>query len=118
MSVDIRINPSLKRKLDGMRVRMALISAMTDTCIELNDRFSMKPPVPKKTGNLHRSNSYEVRNDSTWVEGLIRNSAKYWVYLNFGTSRIAPMFYVEHIVQTVQPSKKVAERFKEKYKVE
>lgn len=116
MSVDVKINPSLKRKLDGQRVKMALLSAMTETCIELNDRFSMNPPVPKKTGNLHRSNSYEVRNSGDIIEGLIRNSAKYWVYLNFGTSRIKPMHYVEHIVQTVQPSKKIAEKFHQKYK--
>ena len=50
------------------------------------------------------------------IEGLIRNSANYWVYVNFGTSKMDARNFVEAAMTKVQPVQKVQENFKKYYK--
>ena len=116
LKFDMKINSSLHKKLDEYRVRKAMIQALTETGIELNNTLS-KDPTPKKTGNLRRSNSYEVTPGNTPTL-KVKNSAPYWVYVNFGTSRMKKggKHFLEQAVAKVQPEQKVVSTFKKLYK--
>lgn len=114
MPVKMVINDSFRKKVDGARLRMTLKQATTETMIELKDTLSVEP-TPKKTGNLRRSNTYEVRLSSSTIEGLVRNHAPYWVYVNFGTSRIDPRNFVSQAVSKVRPAMKIKENFEKIY---
>lgn len=115
MPAHMNINDSFRKKTDEARMRLALSKAMTDTCIELRDRLAM-PPTPKITGNLRRSHSYEVRRSGDMIEGLIKNSANYWVYVNFGTSKRNGTNFVGQVMMKVKPAQKIKENFNKYYK--
>ena len=112
----MNINGSLYKKLDQARITHALTKALRDTMREVSEESAKK--APKKTGNLRRSHSYDVIGNGKIITGRVKNSANYWIYVNFGTSRIKPKHFVENAINKVQPSKRVKENFKKYYKEE
>ena len=119
MPVKMTINSSLHKKLDTAKAGLAMREAMKETMVDLQ-RVLQRSPTPKKTGNLRRSINYDVQGSGGTIHGQIKVSkdADYWVYQNFGTSRIPAIHFVEGAVQKVQPKEKLAERFKQKFKVD
>ena len=115
MTVEVKVSNKLKEKLNDAKIRIAVDKAVTQTARELRDRLSMNP-TPKITGNLRRSNSYEVRRDKNYIEALIKNSANYWIYVNYGTSKRGAVHFVEQAVERIQPPKRIKEIFNENYK--
>ena len=109
----MKINESAHKKLSKAIAIYAMESAMKETMIELRDTFAQKP-TPKKTGNLRRSNTYEVNNSGGKITGRVKNSAPYWFWVNFGHHRYTGAHFLEQGVDKVQPSKKIAENFKKK----
>ena len=113
----MKINPSLNKKLDGLRMRQAMEKAVRQTMLDLQKEAMKQSPVD--TGNLRRSHSHEVRLDSNMVEGLLKNSTNYWMYVNFGTSRMKKnpgQGYITRAFQKVEPNKRAAKYFHEYYK--
>lgn len=118
MPVKMTINSSLHKKLDTAKAGLAMREAMKETMIDLH-RVLQRKPTPKKTGHLRESITYDVQASGGTIHGQIKvGGADYWVYQNFGTSRIPAIHFVEGAVQKVQPKEKLAERFKEKFKVD
>ena len=50
------------------------------------------------------------------VEGLLKNSAEYWQYVNFGTSRMDANDFMNRAIGSVAPENKVASYFHQYYK--
>lgn len=82
MSVNVKINDSFRKKLDAVRLRKVIHEGMTKATLT-TEREVMKE-APEKTGNLRRSHSTQVIANGSMVEGLVKNSTKYWQYVNFG----------------------------------
>lgn len=114
---NMKINQSCHSKLDQARAVLAIRNAMQETLRELRDCYAMEP-TPKKTGNLRRSNSYEVKTGSGKITGTVKNSAPYWFYVNFGTSRMKkpPAHFLEKGIDKVKPTEKIVERFNKEFK--
>ena len=109
----MQINESAHKKLSKALAILAMEKAMNETLRELRDTYS-QAPTPKITGNLRRSNSYDVKFQGKSIVGQVKNSAPYWFYVNFGTSRMKkdPAHFLEKGIDKVQPTKKIVERFK------
>lgn len=114
MGAQMKIKESLHRKLDGTRARLAMEKAVKQTMYDLM-KEAMKE-APEDTGNLRRSHSVDMRLDSNMVEGLLKNSANYWPYVQFGTSKMKPNDFVTRAFNKVEPQKSVAKYFHENYK--
>lgn len=114
MKANMQIGAGLKQKLDKARMATAMQKALTTTMKEIDE--ASKKKAPKKTGNLRRSHSHDVTGSGTVLTGRVKNSANYWVYVNFGTSRIKnPAHFLENAVNSVQPEKRIKELFQKEY---
>lgn len=116
MGAKMTINESFYRKVNAVRLRSALEKSVRQTMYDLM-RESMKE-APVDTGNLRRSHSIDVRLGSDMIEGLLKNSANYWMYVNFGTSRQDADDFVGRAVSKVNPGSRVSEYFDQYYKGE
>ena len=115
MGAQMKIKESLHRKLDGTRARLAMEKAVKQTMYDLMKEAMKEAPVD--TGNLRRSHSVDVRLDSNIIEGLLKNSANYWPYVQFGTSKNPNANdFVTRAFNKVEPQKSVAKYFHENYK--
>lgn len=118
----MQIGESLHRKLDETRMRTALEKAVQQTMYDLMKASIKEAPgpgrskTPNPTGNLRRSHSVDVRVSGSMVEGLLKNSANYWQYVAFGTSRMDADDFITRALSTVAPSGKVSEYFHKYYK--
>lgn len=112
---DVKINESANKKLEKLRAITAMEAAMTETMKKLRDTYAMEP-TPKITGNLRRSNTYEVENRGGNITGRVKNSAPYWFYVNSGTSRMkkAPSHFLEKGIDKVKPSETIVKKFNER----
>lgn len=109
------MNGSLKEKLNTGKVGHAMDKAVRKTMKEVSETSAKL--APKKTGNLRRSHSYETRYSGTIITGMVKNSANYWVYVNFGTSRIKnPSHFLERAVNKVNVMESIKKNFKANYK--
>ena len=122
MGAKMTIHDSVKKKLDDRRAKNALRQALVETMYDLQRAAVRETPgpgrsrTPNPTGNLRRSHSVEVRESSSASEGLLKNSANYWQYVNFGTSRMDADDFVTRTLESVNPPKKIEERFKKLFK--
>lgn len=119
LKMDVKVGDALEKKLDGIRIREAMLKSMKTTMIELNREIIKKTPVgkpPKGTGNLRRSNSYEVIPAGNTLEGIQTNNANYWQYVNFGTYKMAARPFIQQAAAKVKPRDKIVEHFWENYK--
>jgi len=114
MTVEVTISDALQKKLSEARMRLALRSALTQTMYDLM-RESMKL-APQDTGNLRRSHSVAINLSGDMIEGLLKNSANYWQFVEFGTSKMDAKPFVTPALATVAPANKVQEYFKKYYK--
>ena len=122
MAVQVTISDSLHRKLDGVRMRDAMAKALQQAMYDLRRESIKEAPgpgrsrTPDPTGNLRRSHSVDVNMGSDVLEGLLKNSANYWQFVNFGTSRMDADDFVTRAMEIANPGAKVAEYFSEYYK--
>lgn len=122
MGVEMKVKESVHKKLDNARMRNAMAKAVKQTMYDLMKAAIKEAPgpgrsrTPNPTGNLRRSHSVEVRLDSNMIEGLLKNSANYWRYVQFGTSKMDADDFVTRAFNKVEPSKKTAEYFHNLYK--
>lgn len=116
MGARMEIRDSLYKKLDQARLRNAAEKAVKQTMYVLMKESMKEAPVD--TGNLRRSHSIDVRVATEMVEGLLKNSANYWQFVQFGTSKMEANDFVTRAFNKVAPEKKTAEYFKKYYKGE
>lgn len=117
--MDVKIGDAINKKLDEVKIRSAMLKSMQTTMLELNREIIKATPVgkpPKGTGNLRRSNTYDVHPQGDIIEGIQRNSANYWQYVNFGTYKMAARPFVQQGVTKCKPKEKLVEHFHENYK--
>lgn len=113
MGAKMTIRDSFYKKVEEGRIKQALRKAVTQTALDLQ-KASMKE-APVDTGNLRRSHSYEVRVSSEMIEALLKNSANYWPYVNFGTSKMDANDFMTRAFESVAPAEKTAEYFHQYY---
>lgn len=122
MGARMTINDSLHQKLDERRARIAMERAVRQGMMELQKNAMKEAPgpgrsrTPNPTGNLRRSHSTEIRVASDMVEGLLKNSANYWQYVQFGTSKMDADDFVTRAVEATQVESKIAKYFHTFYK--
>ena len=115
MPVKMTINDSFYKKISEVKMRLAMEKSVRQTMYDLMKASMREAPVD--TGNLRRSHSIDVRLGGNLVEGLLKNSAEYWQYVQFGTSRHPEANdFVTRAFSQVAPARKVSEYFHQYYK--
>ena len=110
MPVEITRNDTFTRKTDTS----AYLKAMEDTVSEVSEKTmsECQSECPVRTGNLRDSHSVE----SDGMEATIRNSAEYWMYVVYGTSRMSANNYPQRAWNTIISQDMIGEIFKNKLK--
>ena len=110
MPVEITINDSFNKKTDPE----AYLEAIRGTVSEVSEKTMLEcqSECPVRTGNLRDSHSVEADD----MEATIRNSAEYWMYVVYGTSRMAANNYPQRAWNTIISQDVIGEVFKSKLK--
>lgn len=108
MGVEITINESFTRKTNPE----LYIQAISDTVGEVTQRTmeECQAECPVRTGNLRDSHAVEIEE----MSASITNSAEYWMYVVYGTSRQSPNNYPQRAWNTITSQKLIEEIFKTK----
>ena len=119
---EMTINESAHKKLSPVHAKTAMEEAMKETFRELRDQCVLEAPgpgrsrTPNPTGNLRRSHVYEVAVTGGSINAVLKNTARsggelYWIFLQYGTSKMEPDPFLTRALDTVQPDQKIVERF-------
>ena len=108
MGVEITINDSYTRKVDTSIYQKAMSETVEETATRAMEECQFECPV--RTGNLRDSHEVEI-ND---MSASITNSAEYWVYVVYGTSRQAPNNYPMRALNTISSQQIISTIFKDK----
>ena len=114
MPVEVKVSDGLHEKLDGLKIRTAMAKAMKQAMYDVMKESMTEAPVD--TGNLRRSHSVDLNMNADLLEGLLKNSANYWQFVNFGTSKMDANDFVNRALSNANPGEKMAEYFSEYYK--
>ena len=108
MPVEFTINDSFTNKTNPD----AYLQAMQSTVSEVSEKTmeECQSECPVRTGNLRDSHSVE----SSDMEASIHNSAEYWIYVVYGTSRMAANNYPQRAWNTIISQDIIGETFKAK----
>lgn len=108
MGVEITINDSFIQKVNTD----AYVKAISETVGEVTQRTmdECQNECPVRTGNLRDSHSIETDE----MTGSIHNSAEYWVYVVYGTSRQSANNYPQRALNTIVSQDVISEIFKSK----
>lgn len=108
MSVEITFNDSYNKKMDSS----LYVNAIRDTVSEVAQQTMVEcqSECPVRTGNLRDSHSVEIDEFSA----SISNSAEYWMYVVYGTSRMASNNYPSRAWNTMISGNRISEIFKSK----
>ena len=110
----VRINQSFYTKLDPEKVDAAMEKATTQMLLRLYKECVENSPY--RTGKLQEAHSYDKQSGDHNIKAHIRNGARYWGYVEFGTSKMGARHWVLHAIRDVQPVKEFARSFKAYYK--
>jgi len=108
MPVEITINESFTKKTDPEAYSKAMVDTVSDVTQKTMEECQAECPV--RTGNLRDSHSVE----SDGMESTIRNSAEYWIYVVYGTSRMAANNYPQRAWNNIISQDVIGEIFKSK----
>ena len=114
MPVDVQVSAELYDKLDTKKLIEAARKAVKETTIDLEGEC--KDYAPVDTGNLRRSHSYDVDAGESVTRARVKNSANYWPYVEFGTSRQPPYGYIQRAVEVTDPNERILSKFGKYYK--
>ena len=81
----VTISSSFYSKLDPEKVKKAMKVATDEVLYTLYE--GCVDASPYKTGKLQESHSKESETSGFTCTGLLKNGAKYWSYVEFGTSK-------------------------------
>ncbi len=116
MVMKVTIKDSFYTKTDEKKVSEACKKAVREVLIDLVK--ACQDEVPIDTRNLLRSHHSETKTEGTKVTGLVKvgENARYWKYVQFGTSKMDPNPYITRALHNVEPSKALPEAFKQYFK--
>ena len=108
MGIEITINDSFNKKTDPE----AYLKAISGTVNDVTERTMQEcqEECPVRTGNLRDSHSFEAED----MSAAIHNSAEYWMYVVYGTSRMAANNYPQRAWNTIISQDIIGEIFKTK----
>lgn len=108
MSVEITFGDSYQKKMDPSNY----VNAIRDTVSEVAQETMVEcqSECPVRTGNLRDNHAVE----SEEFTASITNSAEYWVYVVYGTRRMASNNYPSRAWNTMISQNRVGEIFKSK----
>lgn len=125
MRIDVKESKGLKKKINEQEFKKCLKAAITETALDTLNKviFSQNALIYntpqgkyKRTGNLKRSNSITPpRLQGNLITSEIKNSTRYWSYVNFGTSKQTAKPFVQTAIRLAQPSKSIAQNFLKLY---
>ena len=110
MPVEITINDSFTKKTTPDSYIEAIKGTVNDVSQRTMEECQAESPV--RTGNLRDSHSVE----SSDFEATIRNSAEYWIYVVYGTSRMSANNYPQRAWNTIISQDVIGEIFRNKLK--
>lgn len=110
MPVEITFGDNYNKKMDPS----IYVNAIRDTVSEVakETMVECQSECPVRTGNLRDSHAVE----SDEFTATITNSAEYWVYVVYGTSRMASNNYPSRAWNTMISQDRISEIFKTKLK--
>ena len=107
INVNITFNDSFYKKLNSEGFREAIIDTVSDVTNEAVSECQSECPV--RTGNLRDSHITEI-DDYT---GSILNTAKYWIYVVYGTYKMSANNYPSRAWNNMLSQGTVGNIFKE-----
>lgn len=108
-TVEIEYKPSYHKKVNSKLAVIALEKAMNEVLSELYDVLTEQVKV--KTGYLRDSHSHEAKVESDKVIGYVKNSAPYWIYVQFGTYKMRADPWITRSITLVQPHAFLGKKF-------
>lgn len=111
--VDITINDSLNQKLDPKKVESAINRSLLEVMTELYNKAVDTSPY--RTGKLQESHSVSMKTGMS-AEGLLKNSAHYWSFVEFGTYKMSARHWVLRAMESTRPIPAFKNAFKKFYK--
>lgn len=106
IDIEVKINPSFYKKLDKSIIKKCEAITIRNTTLEAESRC--KKTCPYETGNLMRSHSSDISDE----EGLVKNNAKYWVFVVFGTSKMKARNYPQKVANGLSSENYMSRTFK------
>lgn len=110
---ECKLSNSIQEKFKTGKVGFAMEKAIRKTMKDVSETSAKLAPY--KTGNLRRSHSYDTTTSGRMITGMVKNTAQYWVYVNFGTSKMDPRHFLEDAVNKVQIIPTIKSEFKKNY---
>lgn len=107
--MEIEYKPSYHKKVNPKRAVQAMKKAMDEVLAELYDVLTAQVKV--KTGYLRDSHSHEAKVENDKVIGYVKNSAKYWIYVQVGTYKMRADPWVTRSITLVQPHAFLGKKF-------
>lgn len=108
MPVDITFKDSYTKKMDASLYVDAIQDTVSEVAQETMTECQSECPV--RTSNLRDSHAVE----NSEFSATITNSAEYWMYVVYGTSRMASNNYPSRAWNTMISQNRVGEIFKNK----
>lgn len=112
--MSVMISSSFYAKLDPEKVKKAMKKATDEVLLDLYDGCVASSPY--RTGKLQESHSYQSSQEGYTCKGVLKNGAKYWSYVEFGTSKMSPRKWVSGTMRRTDSIGTFQRSFKAHYK--
>ena len=116
ISIDVKIEESFRKKINHAAVKAAEEIAIRNTTLEAEKRCKVQAPGPgnqlpgtkyRASGNLRRSHSTQISKE----QGLVKNTAKYAVYVVHGTSKMPARNYTQTVANELSKENFMSNNF-------
>ena len=111
--MSVQISSTFYAKLDSGKVQTAMDRAVHEIMQNLLEETQRTSPYD--TGKLQDSHSTEGRTSNLRTEALLKVGAKYWGYVEFGTSKMLPRYWILHALLKENVPGEFGEYFKAYY---
>lgn len=109
----IHISSTFNAKLDDKAVYQAMQLATKEILIELYNTCVKTSPYD--TGKLQESHSWDYDGSGAKADGKMKVGAKYWSYVEFGTSKMGARRWIRNGINSVEPVPQFKNYFKAHY---
>ena len=92
--MSVQISSTFYEKLDSGKVQTAMDRAVHEIMENLWTETTSTSPYD--TGKLQDSHTIQGRTSNLRTEALLKVGAKYWGYVEFGTSKMLPRYWILH----------------------
>lgn len=111
--MSVQISSTFYAKLDSGKVQTAMDRAVHE--IMMNLLSETRTTSPYDTGKLQDSHSVQGSTSNLRTEALLKVGAKYWGYVEFGTSKMLPRYWILHALLKENVPGEFGEYFKAYY---